>query len=215
MEGIKAVIFDMDGVIIDSEPLWRRAMIKGFTDIGLDFTDDDCRKTTGMRFKEVVLHWFAHHAVKQHSPEELHDNVIRNLVELVRTEGNAMNGTLEALQHLKQKGLLIGLATSSSHILMDTVLDKLNIHHFFSTITSAEFLEHGKPHPEVFLNCAKGLKAEPHQCMVIEDSVNGIIAAKAAQMQVAAIPDAGHSGDPRLVLADYRFNNLHEFIKLF
>jgi HAD superfamily hydrolase (TIGR01509 family) len=212
---VKAVIFDMDGVIIDSEPLWRRAMITGFNTIGLNFTEEDCRKTTGMRFKEVVNHWFAHHIVRDHNPDELHDKVIYHLVELIKQEGNPMKGVPEALEHLKEKGVLIGLATSSSHVLMDTVLEKLYIHHYFSTITSAEFLEYGKPHPEVFLNCAKGLKTNPHHCLVIEDSLNGIIAAKAAQMQVAAIPDTEHAPDPRFILADHRFNNLHEFIKLF
>lgn len=212
---LKAVIFDMDGVIIDSEPLWRRAMIKGFNDIGIDFSDEDCRKTTGMRFMEVVNHWFAHHAIKDHSPAELHDEVIRHLVELIRLEGKTMEGTVEALEHLKKKGIPVGLATSSSHLLMDTVLEKLGILSYFAVVTSAEFLPHGKPHPEVFLLCAKGLGVDPAHCLVIEDSVNGVIAGKAALMTVAAVPDKHHASDPRFILADHRFANLHELIKLF
>lgn len=214
MQAIKAVIFDMDGVIIDSEPLWRRAMIAGFNDIGINFTDEDCRKTTGMRFKEVVEHWFSHHKIEGHSPEELDNKVISHLIDLINTEGKPMTGTLEALSFLKQKNYKIGLATSSSNKLVEAVLNKLQIHHCFSAITSAEFLEFGKPHPEVFLNCAQTLQTAPQHCLVIEDSLNGILAAKAAQMKVVAIPDAEHAAHPHFVIADYNFNNLLEFIKL-
>ncbi len=214
MQGIKAVIFDMDGVIIDSEPLWRRAMIAGFNDIGIDFTEADCRKTTGMRFKEVIDHWFAHHKIEEHSPAELDAKVISHLIDLINTEGKPMTGTLEALEFLKEKKYQIGLATSSSHKLVETVLNKLQIRSYFSAITSAEFLQFGKPHPEVFLNCAETLKIAPKHCLVIEDSINGIVAAKAAQMKVVAIPDAEHADNPLFVLADHNFNNLLEFIKL-
>jgi HAD superfamily hydrolase (TIGR01509 family) len=214
MRSFKAVIFDMDGVIIDSEPLWRKAMIAGFNDIGIDFTEEDCRKTTGMRFKEVIAHWFAHHDITEHSQEELDYNVITHLIELINIEGKPMTGLMETLKILKEKNYKVGLATSSNNKLVEAVLNKLQIHHYFSAITSAEHLQFGKPHPEVFLNCAHYLQTAPKDCIVIEDSINGIIGAKAAQMQVVAIPDAQHADDPLFVLADHNFNNLLEFIKL-
>src|SRR3954464_9557431 len=143
MIGIKAVIFDMDGVLIDSEPLWRTAMIAGFNDIGVEFTEDDCRKTTGMRFKEVIEYWFAHHKIKDHSPEELNNRVIDHLIQLIKTNGKPMIGTLETLAFLKSKNYQIGLATSSSNKLVEAVLNKLEVGHYFSNITSAEFLQFG------------------------------------------------------------------------
>jgi len=215
MYGIRAVIFDMDGVIIDSEPLWRRAMIAGFNDVGINFSDDDCRKTTGMRFREVVEHWFLHHVVKDHSPEELDRKVISHLVELINEEGNPMPGTLEALEFFKNRNIPLGLATSSSHILIDTILNKLDIRSYFSVITSAEFLQYGKPHPEVFLTCAEALNIAPSHCLVIEDSLNGVIAGKAAQMKVIAIPDTEHESNHRFILADHKLNSLFDVIKLF
>ncbi len=205
----------MDGVLIDSEPLWRIAMIKGFNDIGIEFTDEDCRKTTGMRFKEVVEHWFNHHNITHSTPIQLNDAVHEHLVSLIITEGNAMKGAIELLEFLKTKQFPLGLATSSSHILVDAVLHKTQTKPYFHSITSAEFLEFGKPHPEVFLKCAADLNILPENCLVIEDSVNGVLAGKAAGMTVIAVPDEEHKNDSRFEIADFRLNNLSDVIKLF
>lgn len=215
MEGVKAIIFDMDGVLVDSEPLWRKAMIKGFTEAGIEFTEDDCRKTTGMRFKEVVNYWFEHHSITGFSQQELHDKVIASLIKLINEEGQPMPGAMESLHFFKQKNYRIGLATSSDTKLVNAIMDKLGSRPYFSSVTSAEFLRYGKPHPEVFLKCAEELGVQPSDCLVIEDSVNGVISAKAAQMRVAAIPDAEHKGDKRFYIADHHLDNLHELIKLF
>jgi mannitol-1-/sugar-/sorbitol-6-/2-deoxyglucose-6-phosphatase len=215
MEGVKAIIFDMDGVLIDSEPLWRKAMIRGFNEAGVQFTEDDCRKTTGMRFKEVVSHWVRHHSITSHSHEQIHGNVIAYLIEMINSEGKPMPGVNEGLSFFIEKGYKIGLATSSNTVLVETILNKLNSRNYFSAITSAEFLQYGKPHPEVFLKCAASLSVKPENCLVVEDSVNGVISAKAAQMKVVAIPDAEHKTDQRFVIADHRLDSMHDLIKLF
>ncbi len=215
MQGIKAVIFDMDGVLIDSEPLWRIAMIQGFNGIGIDFTDEDCRKTTGMRFKEVVEHWFNHHNITHSTPIQLNDAVHSCLIDLIHEKGEAMKGALELLDHLRKKGFPIGLATSSNHILIEAVLKKTQTTLYFNDITSAEFLQFGKPHPEVFLKCAANLNIPPENCLVIEDSVNGVKAGKAAGMTVIAVPDKEHWNDERFQIADHKLNNLSDVIKLF
>lgn len=215
MQNIEAVIFDMDGVLIDSEPLWRIAMIQGFNDIGIAFTEDDCRKTTGIRFKEVVEHWFNHYNITNSTPTQLNDSVYSHLIDLIHTQGKPMLGVIELLDFLKTKQFRLGLATSSSHILVDAVLQKTKIKPYFSSITSAEFLKHGKPHPEVFFKCAENLNISPQNCLVIEDSVNGVKAGKAAGMKVIAIPDIEHKDDNRFEIADYRLNNLLDVIKLF
>lgn len=205
----------MDGVIIDSEPLWRIAMIKGFNDIGIEFTDEDCRKTTGMRFKEVVEHWFNHHKITHSTPIQLNDNVINNLIELIKRDGSAMPGAVELLEFFRSKKFPIGLATSSNHILIEAVLTKTQTALYFNEVTSAEFLQNGKPHPEVFLKCSENLKIAPENCLVIEDSVNGVKAGKAAGMTVVAVPDKEHWNDDRFGIADHKLNNLADVIKLF
>jgi len=86
----------------------------------------------------------------------------------------------------------------------------LGIAHFFDAIHSAEHLPYGKPHPQVFLDCAKDLGIPPNECLVIEDSLNGVIAAKAAKMYCIAIPDIEHRTDKRFVLADSNLLSLKE-----
>ena len=209
---IKAIIFDMDGVIIDSEPLWRRAMVKGFGNKGILFTEEDCRKTTGMRFKEVTEIWIKHHNPVNVTPLQLENEVMEILIDLINKEGNIIEGVEEIFNHAKKEKLKIGLATSSSHRLMDVVLKKLNLENKFDAAVSAEFMINGKPHPEVFLFCADKLQIPPTECLVIEDSVNGVIAAKAAQMKVIAVPDAEHKHLKGFDAADYQEQNMQEVL---
>ncbi len=212
---VKAVIFDMDGVIIDSEPLWRKAMVKGFNDIGMPFTEADCRKTTGMRFRQVVELWLDHHKIEEITAEALDNSVLDILIDLINTEGQVMPGVLDVYAYAKNAGLKIGLATSSPNRLLNAVLNRLNLQNSFDAIISAEFMAHGKPHPEVFLTCAAALQVKPSECIVIEDSVNGVIAAKAAQMKVIAVPDAEHKNLKQFGAADHQFERMDEVLILF
>lgn len=212
LNGIKAVIFDMDGVIIDSEPLWRRVMIRSFTEAGIPFTENDCRITTGLRFKEVAAYWFGRHNITHIPVDEFDTLVIQRLSDLVRSEGKPMPGVLQALENLRRNDYRMAVGTSSSTAFMNTVIDALNIRHYFDALCSAEHMAYGKPHPEVFLTCAAQLGLAPKECLVIEDSINGIVAAKAAQMKVIAIPDEESKHNPKFVLADYRMESLEEFV---
>ncbi|HRG00692.1 MAG TPA: hexitol phosphatase HxpB [Bacteroidia bacterium] len=213
LTGIKAVIFDMDGVIIDSEPLWRRAMIQSFEEIGIPFSDEHCRITTGLRFKEVAEFWFKKHGIKHISIDEFDELVINRLCDLIKQEGKTMKGVLEALVFLKSKNLKIGIGTSSNTKLMNTVVDVLNIRPYFDELCSAEHMPYGKPHPMVYLTCAERLGINPLNCLVIEDSVNGIIAGKAAQMKVIAIPEEINKNNPKFSIADYSIESLLELTK--
>lgn len=206
----KAVIFDMDGVIIDSEPLWRKAMIKAFHDFNVPFTENDCRKTTGMRLNEVIKYWQKLYPNEITNSDNLNQKILNYLIELIKAEGKAMPGLLELLEHLKAHKLKIGLSTSSDQILIETILDKLEIREYFHAILSAQNLRYGKPHPEVYLSCAEKLHVHPMDCLVIEDSINGIIAGKAAQMNVIAIPDPEHINNVKFNIADGIVSHLIE-----
>lgn len=214
LTGIKAVIFDMDGVIIDSEPLWRRAMIQSFTEVGIPFTDEHCRITTGLRFKEVAGFWFTKHNITHVNIDEFDELVINRLCDLIAKEGKTMKGVIEALEFLKTKGLKIGIGTSSNTKLMNTVVDVLNIRNYFDVICSAEYMPYGKPHPMVYLTCAEKLEVNPLNCLVIEDSVNGIISGKAAQMKVLAIPEEINYNNHKFAIADYHLKSLLDIIKI-
>ncbi len=212
---IKAVIFDMDGVLIDSEPLWRKAMIEGFASIGVLITEEDCKKTTGNRLKEVVEYWFEKLNILDVLPTEIEHRIINMLVKLINYEGKAISGVIEVINFCKNKNIKIGLATSSSNQLMEAVLEKLNLKNTFKSSISAENMEYGKPHPEVFLNCASQLQISPLECIVIEDSINGVIAAKAAFMKVIALPEQENINNHKFSIADYKLNNMQEVLKLF
>jgi HAD superfamily hydrolase (TIGR01509 family) len=215
MRAIKAVIFDMDGVLIDSEYLWRKAMIIGFKEHGMQVTEDDCRKTMGMRFAEVAQIWIGHFKKNGLTPAQLEETVVGHLESLIHTEGKFIESIPEILEFCKTKKLKTGLATSSSNRLMRTVLNKLNLIDKLDSTVSAELMKYGKPHPEVFLTCAEELKIAPEECLVIEDSLNGVIAAKAARMQVIAIPDDSHTKVQQFVLADFKLNRMNEVLALF
>ena len=212
---IKAVIFDMDGVLIDSEPLWRKAMIEGFASIGVLITEEDCKKTTGNRLKEVVEYWFEKLNIHDVLPTEIEHRIINMLVKLINNEGKAISGVIEVINFCNNKNIKIGLATSSSNQLMEAVLEKLNLKNTFKSSISAENMEYGKPHPEVFLNCASQLQISPLECIVIEDSINGVIAAKAAFMSVIALPEHENINNHKFSIADYKLNNMQEVLKLF
>jgi sugar-phosphatase len=212
---LKAVIFDMDGVLIDSEPLWRRAMMKGFGEVGMPLSDEDCRKTMGLRFIEVIHYWVAHYKASHVNSLELEKQVMDILLELIETEGKLIAGIAEIIDFCKEKNIKMGLATSSSNQLMHAVLKKLGIANALTAAVSAEHLQYGKPHPQVFLSCAAFLKTEPKECVVIEDSLNGVIAGKAAQMQVVAVPEDKFQKIDKFIVADYTCENMYAVLGLF
>lgn len=208
---IQAVIFDMDGVLIDSEPLWKLAEVEGFGKVGLDLTFTECEQTVGLRIDEVVKLWYERVNWPDKSVKEVADDIVDILIREIKQQGEALPGVLEALELCKKLNLKVGLATSSSNRIIKAVMERLEIEHYFDAIQSAEDEEFGKPHPAVFLNCAKRLGVNPLKCLVIEDSFNGIVAAKAARMEVIAIPEKSHQNDPRLVIADHQLDSLLDF----
>jgi sugar-phosphatase len=208
----KAVIFDMDGVLIDSEPVWKIAMQAVFDEVGCGLTKKDFQKTVGLRLDEVIQFWYNYTGWEGLTPQEVEEKIVQRMVELISKDGKPLIGVIETLQFLKAKGLKIGLATSSYSVLIETVLNKLNIKSYFDFTHSAELESHGKPHPAVYLTVAEKLGVFPTECLVIEDSLNGIISGKAARMRVVCIPEKTHSPEPRLILADYKFETMLDFL---
>ena len=212
LSNYKAVIFDMDGVLIDSEPLWKVAMEEVFISIGCPLTRKDFQKTVGLRLDEVIEYWFEHTGWENASPKEVEDRIVYRMIDLLKEYGVPLIGVVATLQYLKAKGIKIGLATSSYEVLIDTVLDTLSIREYFDFTHSAEREAFGKPHPAVYLTVAEKFKIHPKNCLVIEDSLNGIISGKAARMKVVCIPEKSHSLEPKLMLADYQFEDMTLFL---
>lgn len=209
----KAVIYDMDGVLIDSEPLWKIAMEEVFRDVDCKLTRKDFEKTVGLRLDEVIHYWYTVIPWEKHSPEVVLQMIIERMRVLIRQNGEPLPGVIESLEFFKARGLKIALATSSYQVLIDTVLEVLDIRHFFEKTHSAEYENYGKPHPDVYINTAKMLGVNPLECLVIEDSINGVIAGKSARMHVICIPEKSHNPNPKLSLADETFESLEELVK--
>lgn len=208
----EAVIFDMDGVLTDSEPIWKIAMEQVFSEIGCNLTREDFQKTVGLRIDEVCEYWYSVVKWANFTPKDVENKIVQRMVELLSIDATPLPGVIESLEYFKEKGLKIGLATSSYSILIETILTKINAKHFFDCVHSAEHEKYGKPNPAVYLTCADNLGVAPQKCFVIEDSLNGVISGKAARMTVVCIPEKTHHPEPKLIVADYHFENLLELI---
>lgn len=208
----EAVIFDMDGVLIDSEPLWKIAMEEVFHSLGSKLTKADFQKTVGLRIDEVVHFWNHHENWGVENEQDVEEAIIVKMIELIAANAAPLSGVIETLTYLKNVGMKIGLGTSSSSRLIQVVLSELNIEHFFDFTHSAETEAYGKPHPAVYLTVAQQLLVSPHKCLVIEDSFNGVIAGLAAKMKVVCIPEKTHFPNPRLSVADFHFDTMNEFL---
>jgi len=203
-----AILFDMDGVLVDSEPLWKIAMEEVFTALGSKLTKTDFQKTVGMRIDQVILFWKDIEGWKEQVPD-IEYQIIERMVALIREEGQALPGVQDTVMHFN-KIKKVGLASSSPKKLIDSVLLKTQLNPFFHGVFSAENEPFGKPHPAVYLTAANQLGVNPNRCLVIEDSLNGVISAKAANMTVVCIPEKTHLSNPKLIVADYHFDSMTE-----
>jgi sugar-phosphatase len=199
----------MDGIIIDSEPLWKKAIINVMKQVGFNFTIDMCNRTKGMRVDEVIKYWKTELNADFDS-NKLSKDIVEEVIYLIKKEGEAIEGLEKVLKKAKSNNLKIALASSSPSLIINVVLKKLNIIDYFDVVQSAEKEDFGKPHPGVFITTAKKLNVSPVKCLVIEDSLNGVIAGKSAKMKVVAMPEKEEKQLNKFVIADSIVNKLTE-----
>ena len=208
---LHTVIFDMDGLLIDSEPLWGEAMNEVFSGMGIHLGREQFALTTGLRTNEVVDYWYHHLGWEEKTPAIVTQEIVELVTRKILDQGNPMDGLEYILEFFKARDFKIGLASSSPMALIISVLEHIHIRSYFQAVYSAEYEDYGKPHPAVYLACARELGSKPLECIVFEDSVTGLIAAKAARMKTVAVPEAHRRSDPRYVLADMRLDSLKAF----
>jgi HAD superfamily hydrolase (TIGR01509 family) len=208
---LNTVIFDMDGLLIDSEPLWTEAATEVFSYYGKKLTPADFASSTGLRTSEFVSWWLRDYKFDNTELEKAAERIVDLVIKKIKQKGAAMPGLEYILDFFKERDYKIGLATSSPMSVTDTILSLLNIEKYFQVKTSAEKLQYGKPHPQVYLDCAAALESSPLQCICFEDSVNGMIAVKAARMKCVVVPAYIQQKDEKWSIADLKISSLKNF----
>lgn len=187
MSTIDAILFDMDGVLMDSEPLHLRATRFVLGDRARSFTERDNLAFVGATDPEMfrVLRVLFD---LDTSTAELVSRKREHLIALVRAEGRPLPGVPEIPLRLRETGLRLGLVSASARPVIDAVLRAVELDDAFETVVSGDEVARGKPAPDGFLMAARRLATDPARCLVVEDSRNGVLAGKAAGMTVAAVP---------------------------
>ncbi|MEM6159508.1 hexitol phosphatase HxpB [Erwinia sp. P6884] len=206
---VLAAIFDMDGLLIDSEPLWDRAEMDIFSTLEVDLSRrGELPDTLGLRIDQVVRMWYETLPWNGPSQQEVTQRIITRALNLVQETRPLLPGVESALKLCKAEGLKIGLASASPLHMLEHVLEMFNLRDYFDAVVSAESLPYSKPHPQVYLDAAAQLGVDPLNCVALEDSVNGMIATKAARMRSVVIPAPDFADDARWALADVQLSSL-------
>jgi HAD superfamily hydrolase (TIGR01509 family) len=198
---VDAVVFDLDGVLLDSEPVWEAVRSRFVADHGRRWHEGAHREMMGMSSPEWSRYIRDRLGVAM-SPEEISAAVVERMVAAYREQLPLVPGAAEAVRRMGERWPL-ALASSSNRQLIDLVLEVSGLGRWFSASVSSEEVARGKPAPDVFLAAAGLLGVEPRSCAAVEDSANGIRAARAARMIVVAVPNRHYPPDaPALGQAD-------------
>lgn len=207
--GYQAIVFDMDGVLVDSEPVHFEAMRTLLAEHGVTHDAADDQAFFGCTDREVFRQLRARHNLAPHE-HDLAEEYIRRVVALLPSRMIPMSGVPTVLDGLRASGYRLALASASSPPVIGTTIDGLGLHGAFEAVVSGRDVTKGKPAPDIFLEAARRLRLDPSACVVIEDSSNGMRAAQAAGMACAVIP-CRSTRDQDFSGASVRLGSLDEF----
>lgn len=213
LKDIDAVIFDLDGTLIDSMWMWKSIDIEYLARFGIEFPEDLQRCIEGMSFSETAV-YFKQRFNLPDSLEQIKSDWNRMAWDKYLYEVPLKEGVKEFLDYLKELKLPLGIATSNSRELAELIINKHNIYGYFSSIRTSCEVERGKPYPDIYLRVAKDLGVEPGKCLVFEDVIQGVIAGKSANMKVCAVYDEFSKDDEeqKKSLADYYIRSMKELL---
>lgn len=208
---IKAVLFDLDGTLVDSMWMWKDIDIEFLNKYGIEYPNDLQENIEGMSFSETAEYFKNRFQIKES-------------IDLIKEEWNQMawykytnevplkEGALELLQYLKDNNIKAGIATSNSRELVNLIVQKLGIESYFGSIRTSCEVEKGKPSPDIYLLVAKDLGVKPDQCLVFEDVLPGVMAGKNAGAKVCAVFDEYSVKDTKTKkeIADYYIDSFLE-----
>lgn len=201
----------MDGLLIDSEPLWQEAEINVFRSVGVPLTRELCRETVGVRLDEVVRHWYEKFPWHTEPVEVVEARILEEVSRLIVSRGKPMPGVWETIDLLSAAKYELAVASSSPLRLVRTALKTFGLIGNFSVLHSAEAEVKGKPHPAVYVSAMSRLGVDPSNCIAFEDSAIGVRAAKSAGAWVIAVPASADISSPAFADADVVLSSLRKF----
>jgi HAD superfamily hydrolase (TIGR01509 family) len=209
---LRAVILDMDGLLIDTEPVWRVAQAEVFAGLGVALTEQELLDSTGQPTEDLIPLWRQRATAGDPglTDAQVADQITDRIIAHVKAEGEPMPGVTDAIALFRRHGLALAVASSSPRRLIDAVCDRLGLRDIDVRCSGAEEA-HGKPAPDVYLTAARRLGRPAAECLAIEDSPNGVLAAKSAGMRCVAVPDPLLAADPRFDTADLVLDSLTAF----
>jgi sugar-phosphatase len=213
---VEAVVLDMDGVLIDTEPAWRAAESAVFAGLGIPLSESDLLDSTGQPVEELIPIWrqrlpggdpSSRLTGTEPTDPEVADRIVDRVIAHVQAEGEPMPGVTAAVALFERHGLRLAIASSSPLRMIDAVCDRLGLDRIEVRCSAMEEVR-GKPAPDVYLTAARRLGVAAAGCLALEDSPNGLASAKAAGMRCVAVPDPLLAADPRYREADLVLGSL-------
>lgn len=213
LQNIKAVIFDLDGSLVDSMWMWRAIDIEYLGRFGIPLPEDLQSRIEGMSFSETAVYFKEHFPIPD-SIDQIKEDWNRMAWDKYANEVPLKPGIPEFLERCREEGIKLGIATSNSRQLVENIAKVHNLRNYFSCIMTGCDVAHGKPSPDIYLAAAKGLDCPPSECLVFEDIIPGIQAGKAAGMRVCAVEDAYSVNDRerKKALADYYISDYYAIL---
>ncbi|MBN2222172.1 MAG: HAD family phosphatase [Vallitaleaceae bacterium] len=212
-ENTKAVIFDMDGTLIDSMWLWKSIDIEYLGKHNIEFPHDLQKEIEGMSFSETA-HYFKKRFAIQEDVEEIKKEWNEMAAHYYSTKVTLKEKALDFIHALRDNGVKIGIGTSNSKELAQLIINRFEMKHLFDSVRTSCEVEKGKPHPDIFLLVASDLGVEPEACVVFEDVPNGLMAARRAGMRSVAIYDdfSSHMKEEKVELSDIYIEDYHQVL---
>ncbi len=215
MNNIKALIFDMDGVIVNSEPIHEKAEMETCREFGMIVPKLEWDGFRGKKLEDIFSYASKKYGKGNEPIEKMIKKKINLYLQYALSDMQLVSGAYEFLQELKRnQRYRYALTTSGRRYQQDKILNKFNLANFFDIMVTGDEVKNGKPHPEPYANTVKKLNENPNECLVIEDSDNGIFSAKAAGCQACGITTTFTKDRLQSVGADMVINDFFELAKI-